>query len=247
MSLSILTSKFSFYSFDSEDTFVNCGFPNFGMCLPVFADNDVAFQFKIVASSKVEADILCDLANNLVQIGIIRNCNDTGFLQTYSQKTERYRVNDNTVLYNWTAGLPNFEAVVQINQCFHIKVVVNGTAFCSNCLQRVGESCYSAVLDYNNNDDAFDFDYCGGSLVGSSTDVTCEPTFVPFTNLTTLAIPYTASLSDKYGSIPTVTVWIYNLSGELVNMGTEVTFDSFPPSIINFDFGGLASGVIKIN
>lgn len=248
MSLSIRTSRFSFYSFDTEDRFSGCGFESFGMCLPVFASSDVAFQFLIVADSKPEADLLCDLTNDHIEVGLVNNCTDDGFLLLFSQKTVRYRKNDNTLLYNWNWGLPGFEAVIPIGGCFHIKIRVNGVdVFCSNCLLRIGEDCYTAVMDYNNNDDAFDFDYCGGTLIGESDDTTCEPLFVTFSSLLTLSIPYTASLQSKYGLIPTVVAWIRNLAGELVDAGIEIKFDTMPPSLIEFDFGGTASGVIKIS
>jgi hypothetical protein len=44
-----------------------------------------------------------------------------------------------------------------------------------------------------------------------------------------------------------VAVWIYDETGQLVDMGIRVTFDVYPPTIISADFGGLSSGIIRIS
>jgi hypothetical protein len=69
---------------------------------------------------------------------------------------------------------------------------------------------------------------------------------VTFVSVATLSIPYTALLSDKYGEFPTVQVWIYDGTGQLINMGITAAFDTYPPNMINLDFGGPASGIVVI-
>ena len=247
MAITIKSGKFSFIQFGLTDEISNCDEGTIINCLPVYADNDIAFQFKLITSTPEEAALLCDLTNSHLEIGITDQCADD-FLMIFSGKTGRYKVNDNTFLYYWS-GLPGFSSVISVGECFRIKIRVNGsTTFCSNCLSRIGDACHTAVLDYSNDDDAFDFDYCGGSLIGESSDVVCEPTIVEFTNKATLIIPYTTSLQDMYGPIPTIQVWISDpITGDLVDMGIRVSFDTFPPSLLKFDFGGTSSGIIKIS
>jgi hypothetical protein len=103
-------------------------------------------------------------------------------------------------------------------------------------------------LDYGNEDNAFGFSYCAGanqSIDGGGD--TCDPTFIQFTNQLTLAIPYTAAMQAKYGVAPTVSVWIYDGTGTLIDAGLQITLDAFPPTQIDIDLGGSASGFVKIN
>lgn len=247
MGYSIVTSPFSFISFDGEDIVSGCGYPAFRMCLPVINDDDIAFQFWIVTDTKAEADALCDKANAQVTVGLVHDCIDANYAVQFSGKPARSRLNDNTVCFDWSY-LPNFGQYISVDSCFYIRVKVMGTtSFCSNCFVRKLSDCYSAVLAYSNDDDAFGFSYCGGDVIGASTDTPCVPLFVPFSNQSTLAIGYSTSLQDKYGPIPNVTVWLYNGLGELVNSGLQVKFDTYPATLISIDLGGPASGVVKIS
>jgi hypothetical protein len=49
-----------------------------------------------------------------------------------------------------------------------------------------------------------------------------------------------------YGDFPTVQVWIYDGTGQLLNMAITAAFDTYPPTMINLDFGGVASGIVVI-
>jgi hypothetical protein len=74
----------------------------------------------------------------------------------------------------------------------------------------------------------------------------CFPTIIEFTDEETQVITYTAAMALKYGDVPTVQVWIYDIMGRLVNMGISVEFDANPVTQITVDFGGIASGLIVI-
>jgi len=102
-------------------------------------------------------------------------------------------------------------------KCFYIRVIVDEVNYCTNCFQRIPEDCFTSVIDYGNEDNFAGFNYCNGGGVDGDTDI-CEPYVVTFTNQSTVAIPYTASLSAKYGPVPTVQVWIYDIDGNLVNI-----------------------------
>ena len=163
------------------------------------------------------------------------------------------------VLYDWQIGFTGFDGFVAVGEFFKIQITITATpygypeeidTFCSNCFERIGSDCFTSVVEYGNDEDGFGFKYCyGGELdeegnVGSSID--CDPTITQFINVSTLSIPYTAMLQSKYGVFPTVQCWIYDGSGQLINMGIQAAFDTYPPTMINFDFGGSASGIIVI-
>jgi hypothetical protein len=249
MAVRIKSQTNSFIQFGESDAVTSCEFPDFNLCLPVYEDNDIAFQFILVADTEGEADVLCDLTNSLIAIGIGENCEDDMVL-TFTQKPERFRISNTQVLYNWSNGLPNFGSVISKGQCFFIRIelidVYYSESFCSNCLQRIANSCHTSVIEYTNDDNAFGFDYCGGGAVDDTDVETCDPTFISFSNVPNISIPYTAGMASKYGSTPSVQVWIYD-GAELVDMGIRVSFDAFPPTVIKADFGGVASGVIKLS
>lgn len=247
MAITIKTPPKSFVQFAESDAIVSCNYDEFSLCLPVYLDSDVAFQFVLQTETSGQADALC-ASNSNVQIGIAENCSDSPLL-IFSETPEKFRLSDTQVLYNWSHGLTNFASVISRGECFHIKVIVTTDAeydFCSNCFQRIDDPCHTSVIDYGNDENAFGFNYCATAPVDDSGAADCEPTFITFTNQSVLSIPYTAFLQAKYGTMPTVNVWIYDESGELVDMGIRVTFDAYPPSLINFNFGGSASGIIKI-
>lgn len=248
MAIAIRSPRNSFIQFDESDAIESCEYDPIVLCLPVYADNDINFQFVLVADTEGEADVLCDLTNDLLDIGIVNDCNEP-LLLTFGAKTERFRISATEVLYNWSHGLPNFGSVISIGECFRIKIILTDIyyteIFCSNCLQRISDPCHTSVIEYSNEDNAFGFDYCGGgTAIDEVTD--CSPTIIEFSNISNISIPYTASLKAKYGAVPTVSVWLF-IDGELTYAGINVSFDAFPPTVINADFGGTSSGVLKIS
>lgn len=248
MSLVIKTSKFSFLQF-YQPADINCGGQTVDLCLPIFDKSDLAFQFVLEADTQAAADYLCDIDNSLLTIGIKLQCQD-GFFSVFTLKTERYRISDRQILYNWQHGLGAGFDLITIGHCFYVAIHVNiGYTFyewCSNCFQKIGSDCHTSVLEYGNTENAFDFNYCNSGVVDENAVADCSPTEITFPNLSTLTIPYTAALAAKYGPLPTVQVWIYAPDGTLQDMGISSKFDAYPVSNIIFDFGGPASGVIKI-
>lgn len=257
MSLSLINSTHSFIRFNETEAAALCIWGNINFCLPVYDQEDIYFQF-VIEGTEDEIDSLCTQDGNEVTISLVSDC-DGADLITFAEKPTRYRLSDTQVLYNWQNGLPNFSSVIAVGSCFKIQVLIDATpygypeeveTFCSNCLERIASDCFTSVIEYGNDDDAFGFKYCdsgdlaGSGSGGSSTD--CSPTIVTFLNVSTLAIPYTAFYQSKYGVFPTVQVWIYDGSGNLLNMGITAAFDTYPPTMINLDFGGTSSGIVVI-
>lgn len=243
----IITSRFSFIQFDDTDSITDCEFTTQEMCLPVFDENDAWFQFIIESDTELESEALCEVAVEPVTLGLVENCGD-GYLVEFVEKPSRYRISPTRVLYVWQQGLPAFFNYIDVGMCFRIMVSmpsINDQTWCSNCLQRIFDDCHTTVLEYSNNENAFDFNYCAGEDLGQDS-AECEPTIIEFTNQATLTIPWTAFLQDKYGIAPNVQVWTYDETGELVAMGQRVALDALPPTEIRIDFGGVSSGFVKI-
>lgn len=246
MSYRITTSRFSFIQFSELDTIEACNWQTTDMCLPVFADSDLWFQWVIQGDTEEETDVLCDIDNGLIDIGIVKNCSDN-FLVEFSQKATRYRISPTQILYVWQHGLPGFTNALAFGDCAHIKINLFAQSFCSNCFQRIADDCHTSVLEYGGDENQFGFNYCASNegIVGSDV-ATCEPTIIQFTNQATMTIPWTAFLQAKYGSAPNIAAWI-NDGGELVQAGIRIAYDGFPVNFIKIDFGGPASGLIKIS
>jgi hypothetical protein len=73
----------------------------------------------------------------------------------------------------------------------------------------------------------------------------CLPYTQPFSNVATLAVTYSAALKLKYGTAPLISVFFYD---EDYNEYLKISYPSIriAGGVINFDFGGLATGYIKI-
>ena len=244
MAITIINPTNAFIRFDEAEPTADCIWGDISFCLPVYEASDIAFQF-VVSGTEAEIDALCEQDASEVSIAIINECNDAPLL-TFSEKPNRFRLSLTQILYNWEHGLPNFTSVISLNECFKIQATVGGVEFCSNCFERIADDCYTAVVEYGSEEDAFGFKYCYAGDLNDSTTISCEPTIVNFINVPTLAIPYTASLQASYGTFPTVQVWIYDGLGQLVNMGITVAFDTYPPTMINLDFGGPATGIVVL-
>lgn len=256
MSLSIINSANSFIRFGDVTPDALCIWGNVSFCLPVFADEDVYFQF-VVQGTELEVDSLCTQDMSEIEVALVSTCN-TAPLKVFTEKPTRSRLSTTQILYNWMHGVPEFGSVVAEGACFKIQVTIGATPYgypseelvsCSNCFERIADDCYTSVIEYSNEDDAFGFKYCAGGAVPGGEDPSdqdCDPTVVTFINESTLSIPYTALLQSKYGVIPTVQVWIYDGTGQLINMGITAGFDGYPPTMIDLDFGGSASGIVVI-
>jgi hypothetical protein len=247
MSYGITSPAQSFVQFSETGKIAHCVFDLLNFCLPVFQPDDVAFQF-IITGNSTEIDALCGVYGMPVEVGLVRSCDDADFLldftgNPYNDEPDIYRLSETQLLVNWSHGVPGFTEVVGYNECFKIRVQIGAVQFCSNCFERTADDCFTSVIEYGCDDNCFGFNYCGSGA--EPEEISCQPTVIPFTNLSTLSIPYTASLQAAYGDVPTVQVWVSD-GTNLVNMGITATFDTYPPTIISFDFGGPASGIIVI-
>lgn len=236
----------SFVQFQETGEVVSCGFKPTKLCLPVYYDDDVAFQFIVTADTALEAAALCGPYGIRPTVGITTDC-ETFALEFDGEQPETFRMDELHVLMQWPHGLPGFTAVITPGQCFNIMIELLDESVCSNCFYRLAALCWTTEIEYSNNDNFAGFNYCSGGTAPDPNDQGCEQLFFPFTNQDTLVIPYTASLQAQFGTLPSVQVWIFDIDGTLVDMGTRVAFDTYPPTEIRFNFGGSSSGVVRIS
>ena len=241
----VISPSNSFVQFGSTNVVTHCVHGTFKQCLPVYAEADIAYQFVVQASTTEEADALCMAYASGIQMGIVQDCDQEGFTFEFTEEPERFRISDLQVLYNWPHGVEGMIGNIENGECFYIRVIVGDTTACTNCFQRVPDDCFTSVIEYRNDENFAGFNYCNAGAVDSGDTATCDPTVIQFVNQATLSIPYTTSLQDKYGPVPTVQVWVY-IDGELQNVGVVATFDAMPPNFINVDFGGVSSGIVVI-
>jgi hypothetical protein len=241
MPYQLLVSRFSFITFDETDTVSACNWDPAQLCLPVYAQGDIAFQFIISADTEEEADALCAIDDQVINIGTVAGCDEE--ITPFADTIVRYRANALQVSYYWPYGITTLSNY-DINQCFRIGVEVFDQFFCSNCFIRIGDDCHTSVIEYGGDENAFGFLYCAGVAIDEdATD--CDPLEILFTNQATMTIPWTAYLQSKFGTVPKITVWTYDGS-ELVIAGNVVKLDAYPPTELRFDFGGVNSGLVRI-
>lgn len=255
MGVEIRSPRFSFVRFGTQDNYQTCNPLEVQFCLPIYAHDDIAFQFVAIADTAAEADALCDFANDLVTVGLVDDCDSDFSLNFKTAATltpERFRIGEKQVLYNWAHGIPGFDSIYNVDDCFRIKILIEhptagDITACSNCLQRIPEDCYTSVIQYGSTQNVFDFNYCGGGDLIEEDESPCpEATIIQFIDAETLSIPYTAVMAANYGAVPTVEVFILD-NGEYIKPVIRVGFDAYPPTTIIADLGGMASGYIKIS
>lgn len=265
MAIIVRTPQNAFIRWNEADSFHHPIYGEVKYCLPIYSQNDASFSFVLEGATEGETETLLDLGNNAVTLGIV---NDTGdpFLLAFSDKPERFRISERQVLYIWGFGLPDFDTVIDIDECFKLRLdVAGGGVHYSNCFQRIASDEFTSVVEFGSDENAFGFNYCqgdaveedsdhcedggaygGGSYGGGGSTIGCDPTYITFLNEATLSIPYTAFLAEKYGDVPSIQTWIYDGAGNLVNAGITASMDNVPPTVLSWDFGGIASGVIRL-
>lgn len=72
----------------------------------------------------------------------------------------------------------------------------------------------------------------------------CEALIRPFTSVATLSIPYGAAEVEAYGTEPNVQVYIFD--GTDYVLSDDMNEIIFTGSSIDIDFGGIATGFVKV-
>lgn len=179
MSITLVSPQFSFVQFDNTDPVPSCiGDAKF--LLPISNENDLAFQFKIVTDTVQESiDVLATPLTNIALV-VLKGTNNTSgtivantarnYLALDGKKFIAYRTGKKEITFVWVNGLPLIQNYIYINlsACFQLCVIatftsgeetVNINAF-SNGLKLISPDSYTSILEYNNDEDSYDFRYC---------------------------------------------------------------------------------------
>ncbi len=143
-------------------------------CLPMANFDDILFQVYIDCDNEAEADSVMAAAIANIKLKII----ESGFtsagaptvLKDYSASHtfERYRLSETRILLYWNNGLPDFGDYVSCETCFQLVIdfsLLTANNIPTNYLCRICEHCFTSVLEYYCNEDAYGFHYCTASVV----------------------------------------------------------------------------------
>lgn len=257
--ITILSPTASFIKFGAtpED---HCIFGVIDFPLPVVYSSDIAFQFILQGDTEGETNAIY---GSTVNVGIVNNCDDAAFLLTFPNTAVRSKKAPNQILFNWGAGVPGFTTVIAVDECFRLRVELNGQTWCSNPMKRIGvndDVCFTSVISYASDSGGFGFFDCGPVVMPGvpgeggdgggppvDEDGNCIAMDVEIVNQPNITILITAEMREKYGSLPSVQIWLYDSGGVLTNMGISASFiGGYPPTAIYIDLGGPASGWVHI-
>ena len=130
-----------------------------GLCLPVYATTDIAFQFIHPRGIAVAT----------YQVGLIKDGVEVGNKVSTVGKIQVSRP-DIDPTFEVTVGFVNsingtdFENVIEPGQCFKIRVYATSffgevVLFDTNCFIRIEDSCYTSLLSYRCDENSFGFYY----------------------------------------------------------------------------------------
>ena len=249
MAYTIKSPVQSFVTFGQGGLDPHCLIGDIDYCLPVAEEQDVAFQFTLEGDTEGEAAGLCTAGDSGVQVGIVLECDDAAFLLQFTGAPQRFRVSPRQVVYNWS-NMPGMLAAIAVGECFRIRIKVGDLVFCSDqCFERIPdeEKCFTSKVEYGSDDNSFGFNYCLTTPIEDDAAVDCAPTVIEFFNVPTLTVPITAELRAKYGPLPNAQAWIRDPNGVLTNIGVQIQVIGYPATAVQADFGGPATGFLRIS
>lgn len=165
MPLTIINNPNSFVQFGAADSFTHCVFGEVRQCLPVYDSGDLSFQILVDAGNSSDAALLCELGGDAVLLEIMRDCDDAVPVATAGDVFETVRIGATVIAFNFHFPLPGFPYSLKDGECFYLRASIDASPFlleaCSNCMQRITNDCFTSVIKYRCDEDAFGFVYCG--------------------------------------------------------------------------------------
>lgn len=179
--ISVKSPVNSFVQFNEAAAPANCCDTDNDFCLPVVKDDDCYFQVILTFQSVASADHA--MATNTYELAIFMGLGNIGtsvplhnytatdgllFVQNRTGKRE-ITLTWSNILYD-IHGNPMFDMHAYINceDCFQLGFRIHWTAqtsdpqwlYMSNCFIKKCDSCFTAVIEYGNDEDFADFRYC---------------------------------------------------------------------------------------
>jgi hypothetical protein len=158
MANSITDARNSFITFNDELflTQRECAIVK-PFCLPVFEASDITFQFTLNSTSSFSE------INSRIRIRTKSLDGTFSFVTGYTKYT--YEVATNNYLIVIKLSNSTLLDAYNVGECFQIdfalsfdgEIYFNQTA--NQCFQRIADTCFTSVVDFNNNENAFGFIY----------------------------------------------------------------------------------------
>lgn len=170
MSIAITNPTNSFVRFNEIEPTPQCG-REIGICLPVYAQTDVRFQMIINVGKNESLNLYARIVSQCSE-PVPNNYNGfySGTFTKYLLSSSNHYGDTYLVVLN-LLGETELEAI-ECGECFYIQLVRRTTQIigendidiysavgCSNCFYRICDPCFTSVISYRCDEDAFGFDY----------------------------------------------------------------------------------------
>ena len=166
----IVSPKYSFINFNIADTSEKCCMGDNIFCLPVVNDDDIIFQFNLNFDTLANTNHAWSAPHDVVKLSLldVTGAELHNWTTTDSLYFEKYRTGLTSITYIWRNGLTGLADLIACDKCFSLHVsadfTLGGTAHhkdaTSNCLIRKCNDCFTSVIEYYNDDDYAEFEYC---------------------------------------------------------------------------------------
>ena len=150
-----INSRNSFITFDDQTIYLTqreCAIVR-PFCIPIFDVNDLSFQFTI------DTDIL-DFEDVATNVQLISNEN---YINVALPSVNIQIIEDTLYMVQFQFASSDLLDSISIGDCFQFQIsfVVDepNLYLSTQCLQRVGDECFTSRLTYSNIESAFDFIY----------------------------------------------------------------------------------------
>ena len=172
--MDISSPKYSFVQFNAPASGAPCCDEDSSFCIPVVTESDTYFQFRINCATFAETQDVWNSPIGDMQLVLLKGTGNTpatlaaNTLRNWtfddSLQFEKNRTGTTEITYQWRQPFKDVMTLVDCDGCFQL-AIINVTpnpqiVVFSNCFTRICEDCFTSVLDYNNEDDAYDFRYC---------------------------------------------------------------------------------------
>jgi hypothetical protein len=180
MSVTTISPKYSFVNFNSiiED---KCCVGESSVALPVIEETDLVFQIKLNTETIAESNFIYAMPIASFQLLLYSGVGNISLLPfqnlvrnwTVADNLffERYRTGATEITFLWRKNLKDIKTLIPCNECFEIAFYIPVINFgggapnqsvlhFSNVFVRKCNDCFTSVLEYANNENYADFEYC---------------------------------------------------------------------------------------
>jgi hypothetical protein len=176
MAITIISPRLSFVQIEPYTPVFLCGEEM--VSLPFSLPNDLKFQLLIETNTIAEADAVMAEAISNFNLLLVKGgpSVDAATIQantllnysTMNKHFDRYRIGLMAVLLYWPHGLATYDTHVDCESCFKmaadITIATQQIIAPTNTFYRSCDTCFSSVLEYTCDENAYGFNYCEADM-----------------------------------------------------------------------------------